>query len=945
MSRRLTVLLILCSLQSATADEVSFSRDVKPILASCFRCHGPDEETVEAGLRLDGRERAIAKLESGERAIVPGKPDESELIARVSSTDEFTRMPPEGAGDPLEPEEIAVLRKWIAEGAEYERHWAWIPPERQTPPQVEGGENPIDAFVLDRLARAGLDANPAADRWVLARRVALDLTGLPPTPERAAAFVEDDRRDAYERYVDELLTSPAYGERWGRVWLDLARYADSAGYAQDPPRTIWLYRDWVIDALNANQPYNEFTRDQLAGDLLSTPTREQLIATGFHRNTMTNSEGGTNDEEFRNAAIVDRVNTTLQVWMGLTMGCAQCHTHKYDPITQEEYFQVFAILNNTEDADRGNEEPNLYVLSEADRARRATLERRIGELEATIEKKTKAVDPSNPTELPTGELLTRYVRVQQPGKGVFLHLAEVQVFVNGENVATRGTATQISTDFGGPAKFGNDGNTDGNFDAKSTFHTAKETDPWWEVDLGKAVPVEKIVLWNRTDGNVGSRLANFRVVALDADRTPVWARKVGPSPSPSVGFDLPKTAEKLSADERKAIAELGNPNDPAAEERKQLADAKKKLAGIKGTPTPILRELPNGKGRTTKIQIRGNFMVTGDVVGPGVLQEFHPLPDGVKSPNRLDLSNWIFASDNPLTGRVAANRLWEQLFGIGLVETSEDFGIQGEPPTHPRLLDWLATEYVRTGWDTKRMLRTIVTSDTYRRSSRATPELVERDPRNRLLTRGPSVRLSAETIRDAALAAGGLLSHAMHGPSVRPPRPNLGLKAAFGGSTDWAPSPGGDRYRRGLYTTWRRTTPYPSFMTFDATSREVCTIRRLRTNTPLQALVTLNDPVYVEAAQALGRRVLAEAGDSLDARMTYAFQLCVTRPPTDAERARLVELYEGVHAELSESPEDAKALATDPVGPAPDGVSEVDLATWTVVANVLMNLDEFLARK
>lgn len=932
---------------ACAAEPVDYNRQVKPILAGkCFACHGPDAETRKAGLRLDTREGALAETESGGFAIVPHKPDEGDLLARVAESDPDLRMPPAETGKQVTPEELAILRRWIAEGAEYQPHWSFVRPTSPPLPAVKGawGENAIDRFVLARLESEQLAPSPEAERYALVRRVYLDLLGVPPTIEEADAFVNDRAPDAYERLVDRLLASPRYGERWAHVWLDLARYADSAGYAQDPPRTIWKYRDWVISALNRNQPFDQFTIEQIAGDMLPEPTEEQLIATAFHRNTMTNSEGGTDDEEFRNAAVVDRVNTTLQVWMGLTMGCAQCHTHKYDPITQEEYFRVFAIFNQSEDADRGDETPVLRSLTAEQRAEQQRLDARIAAVE-------KAIAESKPAEttLPKrqGDLRVQYVRVELPGKGVYLHLAEVEALVDGKNVATSGKATQVSTDYEGAAERANDGNTNGDyFTAKSTSHTAAGDDPWWEVDLLAEQAVREIVVWNRTDGGTGARLKNFRVVALDADRQPVFVATIEKPPQPSVKIALPATHEALTDAQRKALAAYvaGNQETPEVRMlRTELAELKQARSKIDGVPTPIMRELPPQRQRKTFLQYRGNFLDTGPEVSPGVPAILHPLPEGMPA-NRLSLARWLVDERNPLTARVVVNRYWEQLFGIGLVETSEDFGIQGEPPSHPALLDFLAVDLMQSGWDTKRLVKQIVTSATYRQSSKVTPALAERDPYNRLLARGPRNRLSAELVRDQALAIAGLLSTKMYGPSVQPPRPKLGLASAFGGSTDWETSPGEDKFRRGLYTSWRRTTPYPSMTTFDATSREVCTIRRIPTNTPLQALVTLNDPVYVEAAQALARRAMTEGGTTPRERATYAFRLCVTRPPSEAEAARIVRLYEAALERYQASPDAARQLATDPLGPLPEGLDAAEAAAWTVVGNVLLNLDEVLAR-
>lgn len=935
----------------ASADQpIDFSRQILPILTDkCFRCHGPDEETIEAGLRLDSREHALKELESGNRAIVPGEPAASELLARVSEPDDDLRMPPADAGMRLDQQQIALLRRWINEGANYDRHWAYVPPSMPPLPtdlsNPQWVRNPIDAFVLSRLEAAGLEPSPEADRYALIRRLSLDLTGLPPSVEEVDAFVNDTSATAYEDLVERLLRSAGYGERWARVWLDLARYADSAGYAQDPPRTIWRYRDWVIQAINDNMPFDQFTVEQIAGDMLPEPSDDQLIATAFHRNTMTNSEGGTDDEEFRTAAVVDRVNTTMQVWMGMTIGCAQCHSHKYDPISQEEYFRFYAILNNTEDSDKGDERPTLVTLLPEQVKQKEAIQRQIDELEAEIAAKAKERKPET-VEL-AGDLKTRYVRVELPGKNVFLSLAEVQAFAGQTNVALAGKASQISTGFDGPPQLAIDGNTDGHyFDAKSTTHTAQGDDPWWQVDLGKSHQLDRVVIWNRTDSGNHARLANFRVIGLDEQRRPIWLKAIGPAPNPSVAQELPKTAKELSDKELAAIAEYRTATDAPelAAEKKRLQTLKDQLAGIKGVPTPIMRELPPDRRRQTHIQIRGDFLAKGKQVVPGVPSAFHPLPEDADA-DRLALARWLVSNDNPLTARVLVNRYWEQLFGIGLVETSEDFGLQGEYPSHPKLLDYLAVSLMESGWNTKELVRLIVTSATYRQTSRVSDGLQDLDPANRLLARGPRFRLSAEMIRDQALAVSGLLSRKMYGPSVRPPRPNLGLRAAFGGSTDWTTSDGEDRYRRGLYTSWRRTTPYPSMTTFDAPSREFCTIRRIRTNTPLQALVTLNDPVYVEAAQALARRTVREGGDTAESRAQYGFRLCLARPPQADELGRIVQLFERLKARFEQEPEKATKLATDPLGALPQGMDAAELAAWTVVGNVLMNLDEFIAKR
>jgi hypothetical protein len=761
---------------SASKRKVDFNREVRPILAkNCFACHGQDEAKRAKGLRLDVRESAIKPLKSGEAAIVPGDPDSSELVARLIEEDETLRMPPRKTGNRLAPAEVDVLRRWIEQGAGYARHWALIPPESLPLPAVRDRSwprNGIDHWILSRLEREGLKSSPEADGYTLLRRASLDIRGLPPTPAEVDRFVRDRAPGAYERAVDRFLDDPAYGERWARIWLDLARYADSAGYGSDPLRPdIWRYRDWVIDAFNRNLPYDRFTLVQIAGDLLPAPSLEDRIATAFHRNTMTNTEGGTDDEEFRVAAIKDRVDTTMQVWMGLTIGCAKCHSHKYDPITQEEYYRFYAIFDQTADADRGDESPTVPA--------------------------------------PTPELSAKV------------------------------------------------------------------------------------------------READARIAAIKAKLT-----KTTPA------AELAKIKAEIAAMEK----------------------ARPRVPNV-----PVMVELPEKQKRTTRLLRKGNFLDPGDPVQPGVPAALHAMPSGT-SVNRLTMARWLVAPKNPLTARVAVNRYWAQLFGVGLVETEEDFGTQGEPPSHPELLDWLAVRYRDSGWDTKALLRLIVTSSTYRQSSRARPELLEKDPRNRLLARAPRIRLEAEMVRDQALALGGLLSRKVGGPSVFPPQPDGLWQAAFNGERTWATSKGEDRYRRGLYVFWRRTVPYPSMAAFDAPSREICAIKRVRTNTPLQSFVTLNDPVYVEAAQALARRIVREGGADPSSRVRYALTLCQCRPPRPEQVEPLLSLYS---AELDRYRKDhtaAMALATEPIGPLPSGVEATDLAAWTAVANVLLNLDSVLSK-
>lgn len=800
--------------------KVDYARDVRPILSrSCFQCHGPDEQARQAELRLDQRTDAIRKLPSGQHAIVPGQSNHSELIARITSTDEDRMMPPRGFDKRLSNTEKQTLQKWIDQEAVYSKHWAYVKPTRPALPTVKDAAwsiNEIDYFILARLEREGLRHAAPADRAALLRRVSLDLTGLPPTLDELQQYLDDPRSDAYELAVGRLLAENSYGERWAAVWLDLARYGDSQGYVHDPPRVIWRWRDWLIGALNSNIPYDRFTFEMIAGDLLPDATESQRIASGFHRNTTNNTEGGSNAEEYRHASVVDRVNTTMQVWMGTTIGCAQCHSHKYDPFTQKEYYQLFAIFNTTED---NNSEPPILETAHVGReAERAQCLSKLSDARTRFDEILRVVDQSR------AEWEAAVDRTTVPKE-----IAEIL--------------------------------------AVATEQRSKEQ-------------TDKLITHHRST-------------------SPDWVSR-----------------------------------------QNEVNAAQRDLDAV-ATTTLVMKE---GPARPTHVAIRGEFQNKGDAVVPGVPAALHPALPDVKL-DRLGLAKWLVDAENPLAARVAVNRLWQEIFGIGLVESSEEFGNQGEPPSHPELMDWLATEYMRSGWDTKHLLKLIVTSAAYRQSSEVSDELAAIDPYNRLLARGPRVRLPAETVRDQALAVSGLLSRKMFGPPVHPPQPVNGLAAAFGQSTDWETSRGEDRHRRALYTRWRRNLPYPSMIAFDTPERSVCSMRRIRTNTPLQALVTLNDQVYVEAAQALGRRILREGGDSTTTRAAYGFRLALTRTPSVEETQRLVSLYESVRESLAADLVKATTLSTKPIGPLPDGVQPAEAAAWTVVGNVLLNLDEFLAKR
>lgn len=777
-------------------EKVDFAREVLPILSNhCYLCHGPDQDSKEAkkaGFRLDIRDDAV-----DDEMIIPGDPDASPMIDVLTTDKASRRMPPLDSGKPqLKPEQIELLKRWIAEGAEYTDHWAFVKPikpelpERPADADARWVSNNIDRFVLADLHKNGLEPNAPADKSRLIRRVYLDLIGLPPTPEQAKAFINDPSSDAYERVVDELLASPRFGEHWARQWLDNARYADTQGFAEDRYRNIWRFRDYVIDAYNKDIPFDQFTIEQIAGDLLPEPTLDQLIATGFNRNTLTNTEGGTNDEEWRAAAVIDRVNTTGEVWLGLTMACAQCHTHKYDPIFHDDYFAFYAFFNQTEDSDRGNDAPFV-----------------------------KAPSPKQQAELD---------------------------------------------------------------------QLRKQVD-----DARKALTA--------------------------AGQKPFVA------PKDPKAKDAPK---------------------PTAEQAKLVQAEKRYNDASNRVPTTlVMKDLPADKQRETYLFKGGSFLAPdkeGGIIEPATPKALNPMPKDAPK-NRLGLAQWLVHDDNPLTARVQANRIWEQLWGIGLVETTEDFGFQGSYPSNKDLLDYLAVTYQHDlEWSTKSFIKMIVMSSAYQQSGLHTAEKLEADPFNRLMSRGPRLRLSAEQIRDQALAIAGILkADRIGGPSVTPYLPDGIVPQSFSGSR-MRQSTGDDLYRRGVYTFWKRGSHYASFATFDAPSRDLCTAKRSRTNTPLQAFVTLNDTAFFEAAQMLGRRILVEGGTSLDEKLRHGMWLALQREPNDIELEALREVYTQSLADYRENPEAAVQAAVGPSPALPEKMDTAEAAAMTLVGNVLLNLDEII---
>ena len=958
MLLRLSILPALALPAVLHAAPLRYTFDVRPILsANCIGCHGPDEGHREAGLRLDLFEEATKPHKNG-TPIVPGKPEQSALIQRITTDDPDDLMPPPKHGHKLSAEQIATLTEWIRQGAAYERHWAFVPPVATPPPagpHDAWAKSDIDRFLAAKMAQKGLAPNAPAAPHEQIRRAALVLTGLPPTPAQVDAFTADPSDANYTRIVDELLASPAFGERWAAMWLDIARYADTYGYSSDNARTIWRWRDWVIEAFNRNLPYDQFTVQQIAGDLLPDAAPDQVLATAFHRNTMNNTEGGTDDEEFRVIAVKDRANTTLNAWMGLTQRCAECHTHKFDPISHKEYYQVYAIFNQTADADRNDDSPVRAFPPAADPAAPAAPSR---------------IQPLK-TELAA---LDQIWTVLPPAQTASAGGATLKVLEDGSVLATgknpdvdeftvtgtlpAGSYTTLRVEvIPDPANGGNTGrHPNGSF--AMTKVRLSTPGPDGQPQPGALASAEADHTQGSSDHAPGHVLAEppgDSGWAVGHEKTGYKARRTllltlaaplhlaAPAPVTVVVGQKSKWAQTTPGRVRLSFA--GTADAIAAAKKSWGLQAE--LFDLEGQPvlaginTPILQELPPGKQRETRLMLRGSFLTPGDVVTPGVLGALHPFPAGAPT-NRLGLAQWVVAPDNPLTARVAVNRFWSQVFGRGIVETEEDFGLQGALPTHPELLDTLALDFQKNGWDVKRFLRGLVTTAAFRQSSAATPEKLEKDPRNLLLARAPRTRLKAEAVRDQALAVSGLLSPRMYGPPVYPPNPIKVVQPAFAGPVHWKTSAGEDRYRRALYTYLQRSSPHPLFDTFDMASRSVCSLRRLPSNTPLQSFYTLNDEQFVEAAQALARRMIAGGGSDPAARLRFGFKAVTLRDPQPDELATLTDLYNDRLTHYQQAQGDALQMATQPIGPLPKDVTAPDAAAMTVVANVLLNLDEFL---
>ena len=989
---RIALAIIFAALACAQ-QEIEFNREVRPILSDkCFGCHGPDAAARKIRLRLDSETSAAA-------AVVPGEPDKSPLVRRITAESPGMRMPPAASGLRLSQQEIDTLRKWVAQGARWQKHWSFVPPTRP----VSGKS--IDDFVLARLQRDGLKPSPEASRTTLIRRVSLDLTGLPPTPVEVDAFVRDQSANAYEKLVDRLLASPRYGERMAARWLDAARYADTNGYQTDAERHMWRWRDWVIDAFNSNMPFDRFTIEQIAGDLLPNATLEQKIATGFNRNHRGNSEGGIVPEEYLVEYSVDRVETMSTVFLGLTVGCARCHNHKYDPVTQREFYQLLAYFNNIPELGRylkfGNTPP--YVKAPTTEQRKA------------LDALTRAVAASERTFQSLGSKLNHaqqaWERSLKSGQNWF-PTRDLAAHVPLEGPESRFDGSRI-VNAGDKGAFGfYDG-----FTASAWIRAEKTDGPiitraedkldgegWGlylvnnhlEVNLIKRKLDDSIRVQTKNAINAGarhhvamtydgSRMATgveiyvdgepqeleILVDAINQDFRTAEPLRVGGSGGFGTPFkgsieDVRVYARAFKADEVAMLATRRDLAEIAATAQRSSAErAKLRQAFLETTaPLPIQaawqaqeksrRELnayldnvqtvmimhENAEPKDTFVLLRGQYDRPGDKVSRGVPAALPPLPPDARS-DRLGLARWLVEPKHPLTARVTVNRFWQMYFGTGLVKTVEDFGAQGEWPSHPELLDWLAVEFVSSGWDVKRLQKLIVMSATYRQSSALTPELLASDPENRLLARGPRLRLPAETLRDQALFVSGLMVDKIGGPSVKPYQP-AGLWSELG-DRDYERDKGDGLYRRSLYTFWKRTAPPPFMANFDSAMRESCTVRESRTNTPLQALNLMNDVTFVEAARKLAERVLREAPPA--GRADLLFRLVLARPASSSEQKKVAGALAFYKDHFASQPDKAASFTSFGDSKPGQGFAPADLAAWTALSSAVLNLDEAVTKE
>jgi len=1041
------------------ANSVEFNRDIRPILSdACYRCHGPDSAQRKADLRLDTEDGAKADL-GGHQAIQPGQAGSSELVRRITSDDPDERMPPPDAGPRLTEKQVALIRRWIDDGARWQKHWAYIAPQRPPLPNVKNTawpRNEIDHFVLARLEHEGLAPSPTTDNVTLLRRITLDLTGLPPTVAEVEAFLADGSPDAYEKNVDRLLASPRYGERMAAPWLDAARYADTNGYQTDGERTMWRWRDWVIEALNRNMPFDQFTIEQLAGDMLPHPSLDQQIATGFNRNLRGNGEGGIIAEEFAAEYVVDRVETTGTVWLGLTFGCARCHDHKYDPVTQKEFYQLYAFFDQVPERGRAVKEGNSppFILAptreQSDQlakleAELAAAERRIVELQPQLVEALTRWEGSHPTVDDREFSIARDLAVQLPcepvdsekeskessekahndKEGGDKNLGDQErKFVEGEPSYAAGRVGKAYAfdgrryvDCGNVADFGyydkftvsawikRDGESDGVL--CSRMIDEPDGNGWNVQIVGGKLQVNLVTRWLddalrvETVENVpanqwthvaltydGSRLASgvklfvngqeqqqrvlvdllyqtfqskepFRLGAhgpagrfhgciddvriFRARLEPAEIELLATAATPAEILALPvanRTAQQSRKLQAYFIEKYADETIRSAHEGVSALRRQHEQLIDRIPTTMVMQESP--ERRDTFVLLRGRYDQPGEKVAPE-LPKFVATA-GLAKKNRLGFARWLVDPSNPLTARVTVNRYWQMYFGTALVKTVDDFGAQGELPSHPELLDWLATEFMQNGWNMKALQRKIVTSAAYRQASRVAPELQRRDPDNRLIARGPRLRLSAEMIRDQVLAASELLDARIGGPSVKPYQPAR-LWMELTGTLDYVQSHGADLYRRSIYTYVKRTVAPPVMVTFDASPRETCSVRVTRTNTPLQALALMNDVTYVEAARVLAERVMAAAGSDPAERIALAFRRITARRPEAAELQTLVQNWKRQLAHFRECPQDAEALVKAGESPLKPGLDAGELAAYTTVANLIMNLDEAITKE
>ncbi|MGZ0163806.1 MAG: DUF1553 domain-containing protein [Planctomycetales bacterium] len=1007
---------------SAAESTIDFNRDIRPILSDkCYACHGPDESHREGGFRLDRKDSAFGKAESNSVVVVPGKPELSELIARIVTDDEDLRMPPADSTKSLTREQIELLKKWVAQGANWQEHWAFISPVKRDAPKVSQSDwprNSIDNFILQRLDEDELKPSPAASKEALIRRVSLDLTGLPPTLAEVDAFLNDSSEDAYGKVVDRLLKSDRYGEHMAKYWLDAARYGDTHGLHLDNYREMWPYRDWVVRAFNQNMPYDRFVTEQLAGDLLPDATEDQLVATGFNRCHVTTGEGGSIVEEVYVRNVVDRVVTTGTVFLGMTFDCTRCHDHKYDPFTQRDFYSMFAFFNSIDgapmDGNKKDHAPVVKVLTAEQKTQIAELKQKADDVRDEIRKQLaeyKYVEPETPTEAESAEP-KEFVWIEDSvpeggrAQGGWQFVTKPKPVFSGEKSSTR-TAKGRSQHFFDRAKTPlkiadgdvffcyvyldeknppkeimlqfNDGSWDhrafwgsdsidwGTKDSPSRFSKGAlpEKGEWVRLEVSvaevglKAGSLINGWAFTQFDGTVYWDKAG---IVSKADQTPVydsllvWERDQKAAKAASLPVDVKPIvlleAAKRNDEQRKKLLDYFVEHvcstsrsifDPL---QKSIADADREVTDLEKAVATTLVFREKAELKPAHILNRGEYDQKLEEVPRAVPAILPPLPEGAPA-NRLGLAMWLTSRRHPLMARVTVNRFWQQLFGTGLVKTSEDFGSQGDPASHPELLDWLAVQFQDDGWDVEQALRRMVMSATYRQAA-VVRGSVEIDPENRLLSHGPRFRLDAEVLRDQALFVSGLLVEKIGGPSVKPPQPDgLWFAVGYSGSNTvrFAADTGDDKvHRRTLYTFLKRTAPAPQMSIIDAPSREACTVRRERTNTPLQALLLLNDPQYVECARGLADRVLREGGATDESRAAYMLRLCTSRTPEASEVAELLSVISDLRAVYSKDRDAAaKLVGTDVVKPE-DADKVAEVAAWTMGANLVLNLDEVLTK-